>query len=232
MRHLWAGTSVKYMDFTNLSVTRLREIGDDAFADCETLSGNGAGEGLLLPASVERLGEGMLKNCSALESLSLQGWAKELPDAFCSGCKKLRGLSLTRSLLESVTRIGEEAFYGCEALPSASWSGMTNLTEVGDRAYAGCISLTQASFASALQTVGEEAFSKTALEMLSFNGANPPVFGERLLEEKQQEKVTVFVPAGEDGEIYLRYYGRSAGTVSAPCRPSVSAGGRRIPDGR
>lgn len=199
-------TALKYMDFTNLSVTRLREIGDDAFADCETLSGNGAGEGLLLPASVERLGEGMLKNCSALESLSLQGWAKELPDAFCSGCKKLRGLSLTRSLLESVTRIGEEAFYGCEALPSASWSGMTNLTEVGDRAYAGCISLTQASFASALQTVGEEAFSKTALEMLSFNGANPPVFGERLLEEKQQEKVTVFVPAGEDGEIYLRYY--------------------------
>ena len=161
-------TSLKYMDFTNLSVTRLREIGDDAFADCETLSGNGAGEGLLLPASVERLGEGMLKNCSALESLSLQGWAKELPDAFCSGCKKLRGLSLTRSLLESVTRIGEEAFYGCEALSSASWSGMTNLTEVGDRAYAGCISLTQASFASALRTVGEEAFSKTALEMLSF----------------------------------------------------------------
>ena len=161
-------TSLKYMDFTNLSVTRLREIGDDAFADCETLSGNGAGEGLLLPASVERLGEGMLKNCSALESLSLQGWAKELPDAFCSGCKKLRSLSLTRSLLESVTRIGEEAFYGCEALSSASWSGMTNLTEVGDRAYAGCISLTQASFASALRTVGEEAFSKTALEMLSF----------------------------------------------------------------
>lgn len=203
-------TSLKTIDLTSFSTTALTEIGDYAFAGCHSLVGENTGEGktdqLLIPSTVISYGTGMLKDCSSLTSLSLQGRAAELPDEFCSGCRNLESISLTRTLLNSVTRIGKKAFYQCEKITSLSWSNMPNLEMVDDSAYEGCSSLVQATFAENIKAFGRAVFRDTALEMLSFNGENPPKLGENILSREEQNRVNIYVPDGDDGQIYLRYY--------------------------
>ena len=203
-------TSLKTVDLTSFSTTALTEIGDYAFAGCRSLVGENTGEGksdqMLIPSTVQSYGTGMLKDCTSLTSLSLQGRAAELPDEFCSGCRNLESVSLARTLLNSVTRIGKKAFYQCEKITSISWSNMPNLETVDDSAYEGCSSLVQATFAGKIKAFGRAVFRDTALEMLSFNGVNPPKLGENILSQEEQNRVNVYIPAGDDGEIYLRYY--------------------------
>ena len=203
-------SSLQTVDLTSLSATALTEIGDYAFAGCTNLIGENTGKGeeeeLLIPSTVKVLGKGMLKDCSSLTNLSLQGNSDELPDEFCSGCENLQSLSLARTLLNSVTRIGKKAFYGCESITSVSWSNMPNLKIVDDGAYENCSSLVQVTFANQVEYIGDAAFLGTALEMLSFNGENPPALGENILNEEEQSRVHVYIPAGENGEIYLKYY--------------------------
>lgn len=198
-------TSLETVNLTNTSLTALKEIDDYAFYGCTLLTGDGE-EGLTIPATVEQFGKGVLKNCISLSVLSMQGRTEEIPDEFCSGCKKLSSLSLTRTLLNSVTRIGKKAFYQCEKLTSISWSNMPNLKIVDDSAYKDCTSLVQATFAANIEMLGDEVFHNTALEILSFNGENPPELGNDILEEEEQQRIKIYIPAGENGNIYLKYY--------------------------
>ena len=200
-------TSLRTVDFTSLSATCLTEIGDYAFAGCTSLTGETAKrEGVFLPSSMERYGKGVFKDCTSLVSLSLQGRASEISDEFCSGCQKLRSLSLSRTLLNAVTRIGDKAFYQCRSITSASWSNMPNLRTVGVSAYEDCSGLIQATFADRLEELEDRAFWGTRLEILSFNGEEPPTLGEDVFDEAGEEHVHVYIPAGQEGETYLRYY--------------------------
>ena len=200
-------TSLRTVDFTSLSATCLTEIGDYAFAGCTSLTGETAKrEGVFLPSSMERYGKGVFKDCTSLVSLSLQGRASEIPDEFCSGCQQLRSLSLSRTLLNAVTRIGDKAFYQCRSITSASWSNMPNIRTVGVSAYEDCSGLIQATFADRLEELEDRAFWGARLEILSFNGEEPPTLGEDVFDEAGEERVHVYIPAGQEGETYLRYY--------------------------
>ena len=60
---------------------------------------------------------------------------------------------------------------------------MPNLKIVDDGAYENCSSLVQVTFANQVEYIGDAAFLGTALEMLSFNGENPPALGENILNQ-------------------------------------------------
>lgn len=204
-------TSLQKVDLTSTTNTCLKEVGDYAFYGCTSLNGKNTSTSssetqLLLPFSLEKYGKGMLKDCKALTSVFLSGAVSELPDEFCSGCENLKTISMSSTILKGIKRIGKETFYNCKQITSISWSNMPILKVVDDRAYKGCSSLMQATFADQIETFGDECFAGTNLEMISFNGSNPPALGDDIMEKKIQEQVSIFVPAGEDGATYLKFY--------------------------
>lgn len=203
-------TSLKSIDFTSFTSTSLKEIGDYALAGCTSLTGCNANEGkdneLFIPPTVEKFGKGMLKDCTSLTNLSLQGRASAFPEEMCSGCVNLKTMSVSRTLLDSITDIDDRAFYNCKSITSLSWSNMTNLETVGKSAYEGCSALTQATFAGKLIYLDDRCFFGTNMEMMSFNGKEPPRLGSEIMDESGQERVNVYVTAGKEGEIYFAYY--------------------------
>ena len=71
------------------------------------------------------------------------------------------------SIPETVTRIGDYAFYGCTKQGSVSFSG--SLKQIGAHAFEGSF-LTGASFASGLEEIGDYAFYGTLLPSVSLPG--------------------------------------------------------------
>lgn len=71
------------------------------------------------------------------------------------------------SIPETVTRIGDYAFYGCTKQGSVSFSG--SLKRIGDHAFEGSL-LTGASFASGLEEIGDYAFGGTLLPSVRLPG--------------------------------------------------------------
>ena len=204
-------TSLEKVDLTSTSTSKLWKIGDYAFKGCTSLVGKNTSTTssetqFLLPSGLLEYGKGMLQGCTSLQSVAMWGKISELPDDLCNGCVTLKTISMSSTLLKQVRRIGKRAFYNCEKITSISWSNMPNLQVVDESAYEGCRSLIQATFADQIQSFGNGCFKDTNLEMISFNGTVPPSLGKELMEEKIQEQVTVFVPAGSEGETYLEYY--------------------------
>ena len=89
------------------------------------------------------------------------------------GCSILTSVALPASL----TNIGEYAFNGCTALASVKLP--TGLTTIGYRAFAACDSLTSVDFPASLETIGDSAFLySTGLTSLTFRSDAPPNIGE------------------------------------------------------
>jgi uncharacterized repeat protein (TIGR02543 family) len=69
------------------------------------------------------------------------------------------------SIPESVTRIGQNAFYGASGLTSISLP--SSLTNIGDRAFSNATSLVSISLPVGLTTIGASAFEVTALTSIT-----------------------------------------------------------------
>ena len=60
-------------------------------------------------------------------------------------------------ILDGVTNVGENAFYGCTSLTKVTLA--STVTEIGDRAFDGCTALTSVTLGKNLVAIGNEAFS-------------------------------------------------------------------------
>ena len=69
------------------------------------------------------------------------------------GCKSLKSISIP----SSVTSIGEWAFHGCESLESVEIP--SSVTDIGDEAFRDCESLTSVEIPSSVTSIGDSAFS-------------------------------------------------------------------------
>ena len=67
---------------------------------------------IVLPASVNRLGQAAFMYCTSLKSINLPKTQKTLPANFLEGCTSLEKIELPATL----TTINQDAFYGCSAL--------------------------------------------------------------------------------------------------------------------
>ena len=98
-------------------------------------------------------------NCSALESVALDGAASLGAYAFAS-CASLESVDLG-----GVTAIGESAFSGCKSLAQI---GLGGVVSVGEHAFYGCKALAEADLGSA-ESIGYGAFTGTSLQKVTFS---------------------------------------------------------------
>ena len=131
-------------------------IGDGAFRGCTGLTE------LILPNSVTSIGESAFSGCSGLEKITVDRGNKRYDswgncnsiidtetNTLIVGCKN-------SVIPNSVTSIGDCAFYGC--------SGLTKLTlpnsvrSIGDGAFSGCSGLTELTLPNSVTSIGDCAF--------------------------------------------------------------------------
>ena len=115
-------------------------IGSDAFRDCTSLTS------ITIPNSVTSIGGEAFSGCSALESIIVDSGntvydsrnncnaiIETATNTIIAGCK-------TTIIPDTVTSIGNRAFYGRSALTSIEIP--SSVTSIGDSAFYGCTSLT------------------------------------------------------------------------------------------
>ena len=134
-------------------------IGDCAFSLCDSLTS------ITIPDSVEQIGTNPFTVCSALKSISVSPehpyFATIDGVLFRKADKALisypAGISSsTYTIPDSVTSIGDNAFYFCESLTSVTIPD--SVTAIGDSAFSYCDSLTSVSIPDSVTSIGDEAF--------------------------------------------------------------------------
>ena len=106
---------------------------------------------IVLPASVNRLGQYAFMNCTNLKSINLPATQKTLPVSFLEGCTSLESIELPATL----TTISTDVFYNCTKLANVNLH--EGLTSIGLRAFYNC-KLTEITIPSTVTSIGNSAF--------------------------------------------------------------------------
>ena len=154
-------------------------IGEGAFCNCTSLTS------ITIPNSVTSIGYSAFYNCSSLTSVTIGNSVTSIGDrAFCdcsslvsmvveSGNTKYDSRDNCNAIIEtatniliagcqntiipnSITSIGDNAFYYCESLTSITIPD--SVTSIGYAAFAGCSSLTSVTIGNSVTSIGDAAF--------------------------------------------------------------------------
>ena len=123
------------------------EIGMEAFYDCKALTG------MTIPNGVAKIGKNAFSNCTGELIINCN-----IPSASDSYNSVFYGSKFTSATIgDSVTSIGDYAFYYCSALKSVHISD--SVTSIGDWAFASCSALKSINIPNSVTKIGERAFS-------------------------------------------------------------------------
>ena len=142
----------------------IEKIGDWSLSGCNSL------KSIALPDKVTELPEGMFRDCEALESVKLPAALEEIKRYTFSDCKNLKDVTFG----DSLEKIGEHAFYGCESLETVAFPDSLKTIEDGAFFYSGLKKLT---LGANVETVGSNAFGMCNLEELTIL-SDKVTFGE------------------------------------------------------
>ena len=133
-------------------------IGDYTFYECTGLTS------IIIPNSVTSIGQGAFSGCSKLTEIVV----KEGNTVFDSreNCNAIIETATNKLIIgcentiipNSVTSIGEEAFYGCSGLTSITIPN--GVTSIDNYTFYGCAGLTSITIPSSVTSIGDYAFYK------------------------------------------------------------------------
>ena len=124
-------------------------IGDNAFARCNSLTG------LRFPDGLERLGEHAFGKCESLTGhLVIPGSVARIEVGAFANCLSLTGITVSLG----VTAIEDFAFAGCTGLANRLVLP-ASLTEIGYGSFQACSGLTQVVIPDGMVSIGHEVFS-------------------------------------------------------------------------
>ena len=147
-----------YSALTSIEIPNsVTEIGGYAFWECHALTS------IEIPDSVTTIGEEAFSGCWELANINVSGGNANYVSIdgvmYDKEKKTIIRCPQTKTSIEipnSVTRIGENAFFGCHALTSITIPN--SVTEIGKHAFSGCNALTSIEIPDSVTTIGEFAF--------------------------------------------------------------------------
>lgn len=107
---------------------------------------------LIIPDSITKITTSML-NKSALQNITIPDSVTFIGDLAFYNCKALQSITIP----DSVISIGDNAFNNCTALTSATIGN--SVTSIGDNAFYYCSALTSVSIGNSVTSIGVSAFS-------------------------------------------------------------------------
>ncbi|MBQ9438697.1 MAG: leucine-rich repeat protein [Lachnospiraceae bacterium] len=116
-----------------------------AFARCRI-------EAIVLPASLQSIGEDTFFECDKLKEITLPSHIRRIPNRCFYGCASLQRVKMP----DGVAEIGEYAFARCRSLEN--FQCPSGLSKVGKGAFRACDSLSNIWLNDRLSTISEEAF--------------------------------------------------------------------------
>ena len=185
-------------------------IGDYAFSGCPLTS-------ITIPNSVTSIGDGAFSSCLSLTNIvvdpSNSAYSSLNGVLFDKGQTMLiqypeGNVATSYTIPNSVTNIGDGAFYDCTSLTSITIPN--SVTSIGDSAFNGCSSLVKVIIGSGVTNIGDQAFSWcTSLSSVYFQGNAPGLgsavfsyyvfFEDGLYGKDLYDPATVYYPQGTTG---------------------------------
>ena len=135
-------------------------IGDEAFYNCDSLTE------IVIPDSVTSIGLGVFSGCKGLTNIKVSEnnttYQSINGNLYSKDGKTLLqyagGKTATFfTISDTVTNIGDGAFYGCARLMKVTIGN--NVTSIGGGAFYGCSSLTEIVILDSVTSIGDSAFS-------------------------------------------------------------------------
>ena len=135
----------------------VQTIGDEAFRNDSAITG------AVIPVGCNSIGNYAFSGCTEMESLSAP-YLHAIRDHAFEGCVKLRNVEP----LDSLAEIGDWAFAGCTSLEEIDISGFCH--RIGEYAFAGCGNLTSLKLGIMIESIGDHAFDDCP--MLTIHSTN------------------------------------------------------------
>lgn len=194
------------------------EIGQGAFSGCRQLTS------ITIPGTVVTLADardefsGIFHECYGLESITITGNIKRIPDYMFKNCENLKEVTLETGIEE----IGRYAFYNCKSLKSLTLPD--TIRSIEDRAFYHCTGLTTITVGGNLKYIGREAFYETPkLASIYFRGDAPSTADEMIGYRGYANGIIVYYPEGASGWFTPTWKGcvSRSYTLTTPVSPSA-----------